>query len=62
MGIFDNWGVLSPGNYLVEFLNGETRKIPVERAIVNTQGQILYLEDVDGKHYNWSVVISIGRE
>lgn len=50
---------LKSGDYLIECLDGKTRTVHLKRAIVAYNGGILYLEDVNGKHYNFGVVISI---
>lgn len=50
---------LKPGTYRLEFVNGRTRIVTLTRTIVTASGLILYLEADDGRHYNWSTVISI---
>lgn len=60
MDIFDQWGSIAPGDYTLELINGEIKKVSLTGATYNTQGQVLYLNGVDGKIYNWSVVYSIG--
>lgn len=45
--------------YLIECLDGKTRTVHLKRAICEYRGGILYLEDFDGKVYNWGVVIWI---
>jgi hypothetical protein len=50
---------LKPGDYIVEFTNGTDRLMTLKRAIINSQGAILYLDAADGRQYNWNNVISI---
>lgn len=50
---------LKPGSYVIECLDGKTRTVNLKRGIVSYEGGLLYLEDVNGKHYNFGVVISI---
>ncbi len=49
------------GYYEVEFINGETREVKVERNIVDGRGAILHLEGVDGTIYNWNNIVSIRK-
>lgn len=50
---------LKPGLYKLEFINGRTRLVTIKRAIYAYGGGILYVEADDGRHYNWSIVVSI---
>lgn len=45
--------------YSIECLDGKTRIVHLKRAIRSYNGGILYLEDLNGKVYNFGVVVLI---
>lgn len=54
-----NWNIpgIPPGRYKLGLTNHDIVDIDVKRAIVSTDGGILYLEDVNDRAWNFKNVI-----
>ena len=54
--------ILGPGNYILEFLNGETKTIFLGHIITNSVGNAVFLVGSDGTYYNMQTIISVKKE
>lgn len=49
----------NPGWYEVEFLNGDRKRLFIEKNIVNHMATPLYLVDKTGSMFNWLTIVSV---
>ncbi len=53
---------VSKGKYTVDFVNGESEVINVERLVVDTNGVPIFLEGTNKWIYNWGNIIAIRKK